>query len=89
MVCPVCDSDIPERSGAGRTREYCSRECKDLTNYLRAAEAALVLVKEHASPECLLSLRSRLWSMANGLNRKRNGPGGAGLVVTNEGGVGS
>ena len=66
--CPVCGSKVVQ-SGKGRTKEYCSDNCRDFNKFLSAAENALLKI-DHIDKDQKRFIRSKFFSMANLLNNK-------------------
>lgn len=49
MTCRKCGSELPTRTGRGRSPTYCSSGCRRATEYeLRRLQKALELVEEQA-----------------------------------------
>ncbi len=43
LICPVCGAEY-KNINKGRTKEYCSDNCRDFTKYLNAMERALLKI---------------------------------------------
>lgn len=68
--CTVCGTKI-QQPKTGRTKEYCSDACRDFNKFLSASETALLKIT-NINEENIKQIRSKLWSMANITNGKKN-----------------
>jgi hypothetical protein len=68
IKCPVCGAIVPQKE-KGRTKEYCSDNCKNFSNFLSAMETSFLKIEkiEIANKK---EIRSKFWTLANLLNRK-------------------
>jgi hypothetical protein len=68
--CTLCGTYFETTVGRGRPRSYCSEECRKWSHALSTLTSYTEKVLEHADdPEKRRAIRSRLWSLANSVNR--------------------
>lgn len=74
LICPICGSTY-ENKKQGRTKDYCSDNCRDLNKFLSAFETRLLKVDFKSNYSNIL--KSRLFGIANNLvcvSTKKNNP---------------
>ncbi len=61
-TCPVCGQHLSEQE-RGRPKQYCSKECRDLNNYMIATRNALM--KVNFRPKKKSEMIGEIFRMAN------------------------
>ena len=63
--CPVCGHmfKVPAR---GRTKVYCSADCRMISGILNSAEKMITRVQDRCTPKAWRALRGRVFGLTNG-----------------------
>lgn len=69
-VCEICGLLIRPHRAAGRPKQRCSSKCSEIASLLTRLELRFDAIS--LSGQASRVMRSRLWYIANKLNRRRN-----------------
>lgn len=67
-ICPICGGEF-EVNTKGRRKEYCSKNCQEMSKFLSAFEDRFLKTKTFTK-DAKRSMRSRVMSMLNTMNGK-------------------
>lgn len=68
--CKFCGKGFAYLHKTGRPREFCEADCRETDKLIQRLDRHLEGVAETMTPEQVAKLRSRIWGIANHLNRR-------------------